>query len=302
MNINSFTHRCVRDLAWVIASPPLVSGVFEIGGHHTQWWDDAMCLQEFTDCLPALQALDQDPQALINHLDSIKSKRLGLRFEGLISFWLSAISPNFKLLAQNIQLNEISGDTRTRTIGEVDFIIQNIRSGKVIHLEVAVKFYLGTAPFDDPYRWFGTNTQDQLGKKLDHLKHHQTQLLLQHLEQVKFSIDERQCFIKGRLFYPLQPEASIKAPKGIADTHLRGHYLYYQEKDIQSRFYVPLEKSEWLASLTEKDTVENSIQSTFTAEERARCYARIMKNGSGDWEEVDRVFCLPKEFTFPSSL
>ncbi len=176
----------------------------------------------------------------------------------------------------------------------------------MIHLEVAVKFYLGTAPFDDPYRWFGTNTQDQLGKKVDHLKQHQTQLLLQHPEQVKFSIDERQCFIKGRLFYPLKPETDIKTPKGIADTHLRGHYLYYQEKGIQSGFYVPLEKSEWLASLTDKDTVEsrveNSIQSKFTEEERARCYARIKKNGSGYWEEADRFFCLPKEFTFPSRL
>ncbi len=304
MNINSFTHRCVRDLAWVIASPPLVSGVFEIAGSQTQWWDDAMCLQEFTDCLPALQLLNQDPRALIAYLDGIKSKHLGLRFEGLISFWLSAISPNFKLLAQNIQLNEISGDTRSRTIGEVDFIIQNNHSEKVIHLEVAVKFYLGTAPFDDPYRWFGTNTQDQLGKKLDHLKHHQTQLLLQHPEQIKFSIDERQCFIKGRLFYPLKAEAGIKTPKGTADAHLRGHYLYYQKKGVQSGFYIPLEKSEWLASLTDNDSVEsrvkNSIQSTFAAEERARCYARIKKNDSGNWEEEDRIFCLPTEFTFPS--
>ncbi len=299
--INEFKNRCVRDLAWVIASPPLVSGVFERNGQQTQWWTHEMCSQEFTRCLPALRILDQNPQALIAHLKSIKSKRLGFYFEGLIAFWLSEISPNFMLLARNIQLNEIAGDTQSRTIGEVDFIIKEVESGKLIHLEVAVKFYLGTPPYEDPYRWFGTNTHDQLGKKIEHLQHHQTQLLLKHPQQVDFTIDERHCLLKGRLFYPFATDQSKPLePKGVADTHLRG--CYYQHADSNdSNFFnkiVPLEKSEWLAELIDSDIADRDILSTFTSENRARCYAVLKENQQRNIE-AERIFYLPEDFVFP---
>ena len=305
----SFTHRCVRDLAWVMASPPLVSGIFENEGYRAHWWSHDKCLQEYVDCLPGLQSLDKNPQALIDHLERIKSKRLGLRFEGLVSFWLSSISPNFKLLAQNIQLNEIAGDTRSRTIGEVDFIIREVKTEKVIHLEVAVKFYLGTAPFENAYCWFGTNTQDQLGRKVDHLQQHQTQLLIHHSEQVPFSIDERQCLLKGRLFYPQDTgstDVQSTAPECVTDNHLRGSYLFcnkfFNERRNTSKRLVQLEKSEWLAELTHQDIIERTIQDTFEQEERASCYAVIEHNEKDENEEIERVFFLPSTFVFPICL
>ncbi len=305
--ISSFTHRCVRDLAWAVASPPLVSGVFENQEHRTHWWNHKMCLQEYADCLPALQTLDNNPQALLVHLERIKSKRLGLRFEGLVSFWLSSISPNYKLLAQNIQLNEIAGDTRSRTIGEVDFIVREVKTEKVVHLEVAVKFYLGTAPFENPYCWFGTNTQDQLGRKIDHLQQHQTQLLIHHPEQVTFSIDERQCLLKGRLFYPRNTGSTrvqTIAPKPVEDNHLRGSYLFRHELSNEEKYsprqLVQLEKSEWLAELTHKDIADRNIQSAFAQEERSSCYAVIGHSQSKEKKEVERVFCLPETLVFPT--
>ncbi len=302
--INSFEHRCVRDLAWVIASPPLVAGVFERDEHQTQWWTHEMCLREFADCMPALCILDQNPQALIAHLESIKSKRLGLRFEGFIAFWFSSISPNFTLLQRNIQLNEISGDTRSRTIGEIDFIIKEVKSGKLIHLEVAVKFYLGTSAFDDPYRWFGTNTRDQLGKKIDHLQNHQTQLLLRHPEQVDFIIDERHCLLKGRLFYPSTQQPMLKAPEGVTDDHLRGRYYQCDDADfsMNSTTVVVLEKSQWLAELMDADLTDHSSRGAFICEDKAQCYAVIKKNSdknNRESVETERIFCLPADFTFP---
>ena len=311
--INSFNHRCVRDLAWVIASPPLVSGCFERDSHHVQWWSYEQCQSEFSDCLPRLKQLDKNPQDLLDHLNTIKSKRLGLYFEGLIGFWISSISPNFKLLAQNIQLHEIAGDTRSRTIGEIDFIIRDTQRDKVIHLEVAVKFYLGTAPLADPYRWFGTNIQDQLGRKVDHLKHHQTQLSLQHTKQLPFSIDERQCFIKGRLFYPhsMQNVTDITIPHGVAHNHLRGYYYFYDECDEADPFCLSmaLDKSQWLAELTsqdiahlaEKKSLQSITKKNIAVEDRARCYALLRQNESGKYEETKRFFCLPPAFVFPEN-
>jgi len=280
-----FTNRCVRDLAWVIASPPLVSGEFS----QTRWWNHTECLTEFNDCLAALLTLDKNPAPLLTHLESIKSKRLGLRFEAYLSFWLSSISPNYTLLAQNIQLNEFVNGLK-RTIGEVDFIIEERQSGKIIHLEVTVKFYLGTAPFSNPYRWFGTNLNDQLGKKIDHLKQHQTQLLINHPEQIPYSIDERHCIIKGRLFYPEDKE---DAPNGIADNHLRGRYLFQNNNFAQSSLIL-LDKTEWLAEFSPEDIGEHKVQQGFSASERSRCYAVIENN-----TETQRVFYLSPNFQFP---
>ena len=280
-----FTNRCVRDLAWVIASPPLVSGEFK----QTHWWNYQQCLTEFDDCLPTLLSLDKKPAPLLTHLESIKSRRLGLRFEAYISFWLSTVSPNYTLLAQNIQLHDFINNLK-HTIGEIDFIIKENKTGKIIHLEVAVKFYLGTEPYSDPYRWFGTNLNDQLGKKLDHLKQHQTQLLINHPEKTNYSIDERHCIIKGRLFYPEEQE---DAPDGITDNHLRGCYLF-QNNNLAQSSLILLDKIEWLAEFSSEDIGKRKIQANFSVSEKSRCYAVIENN-----TETQRIFYLSPNFKFP---
>ena len=68
-----WTHRVVRDLAWVIASPPLVTGSF--GG--VIWWDESFVLAEYKACLPTLEKLDKDPTPLLGYLDrqNVKAPR-----------------------------------------------------------------------------------------------------------------------------------------------------------------------------------------------------------------------------------
>ena len=123
--LNRFSNRLVRDLAWVIASPPLLAGNY----NDTHWWSHANCLTEFEVCLPALLALDKDPSPLIEHFEKLKSGRLGLRFEHFIAYWL-IISPNYELLTQNLQIIEpiVSPHKKgSHTHGELDFIIRNTR-------------------------------------------------------------------------------------------------------------------------------------------------------------------------------
>ena len=287
----TFRHKLVRDLAWVIASPPIRSG--HIG--NTYWWDDNKCQKEYQDCLPFLITLDKDPTHLEQHLAKTKSKRLGHRFEALVSFWLS-ISPNFKLMQQNIQI--IEGG---RTFGEIDFIILEISSGKIIHLEVCVKFYLGTEPFKDPYRWFGTNTKDQLGRKLDHLLTHQSQLSQKYKSHFSHKIDERHCFIKGRLFYP--PGNNI-APEGTTINHLRGCWKYANTVSMRDGKYLALNKTLWLSELNNQDI--NNLQDSPVEifEDRIHCYIEINESTDQDnqkhYQEIERVFLLPDTFTFPT--
>ena len=282
--LNQFSNRLVRDLAWVIASPPLVSGNI----NNTYWWEHTDCLKEFNDCLSALKKLDSNPHALIEHLDQLKSKRLGMRFEGLVAYWL-LISPNYQLISKNIQLIEDG-----ITYGEIDFIIKDLNSQKNIHLEVAVKFYLGSPPYEDSYRWFGTNTKDQLGKKLDHLKNHQTQLSKIYKHKLTEEIDEQHCLIKGRLFYP---SGVLSCPKGVTSNHLRGSWVYTQDVDTDS--LLAIGKEHWLAELEHTDIcpLQNNPEVLLT--DRAQCFVDVQKNSSGEYQEVNRVFCLPTGFDFP---
>lgn len=283
-----FSNRIVRDLAWVIASPPLISGNY----NNTHWWSHSDCLAEFEDCLPALELLDKNPTQLIEHLDKLKSNRLGLRFESFIAYWIS-ISPNYELVAQNIQIIEAL-KKGSHTHGELDFIIQDVRTNKTIHLEVAVKFYLGTEPYNNPFRWFGTNISDQLGKKVEHLKQHQTQLsekFSTYLKERCYTIDTKQCFLKGRLFYPQKIDTP---PQGVTENHLRGRWAQSPHATNNGLLY-PLDKSDWLAELNENDLYKQSLKTRFPKNEKALCYARVTQG----FKEIERVFYLPDEFSFP---
>ena len=290
--LNQFKHRTVRDLAWVIASPPLVSGFIA----DVLWWNDEDCLSEFADCLIELKKLDKHPKPLVDHLANLKNKKLGSVFEGLISFWLS-ISPNYQEKLNNIQIIEDK-----HTYGELDFIIEEITSGKIIHLEVAVKFYLGSEPLADPYRWFGTTIQDQLGKKVDHLRTHQTQLTKKYPDQLKHyfnkPIDERHCIVKGRLFYP---ENSHRSPKNLslADSHLRGSWSYLNDTEI-SNTLIKINKSHWLAEFSNEDIQASNFSSkkSQTSIDRAECYVDTGFN-AGELCEKQRIFHLPQSFLFP---
>lgn len=283
--LNQFSNRLVRDLAWVIASPPLVSGNI----NNSYWWKHTDCLKEFNDCLPALKKLDSNPHTLIKHLDQLKSKRLGMRFEGLVAYWL-LISPNYQLISKNIQLIE-----NGITYGEIDFIIKDLNSQKNIHLEVAMKFYLGSPPYKNPYRWFGTNTEDQLGKKLDHLKNHQTQLSKIYKHKLTEEIDEQHCLIKGRLFYPSEV---LSCPKGVTSNHLRGSWVYTQDVDIDS--LLTIGKEDWLAELEHADICRLKNNPKVLLTDRAQCFVDTQKNNSGKYQELNRVFCLPSDFDFPN--
>ena len=283
----TFSTKLVRDLAWVIASPPIQSGY--IG--NTYWWDDDKCQNEYRDCLSSLIELDKDPSPLEQHLSQLKSKRLGHRFEALVSYWLN-ISPNYELIQQNIQIIE-----KGVTFGEIDFIIKELSTGKNIHLEVCVKFYLGTKPYKDPYRWFGTNTTDQLGKKLDHLLTHQSQLSKKYEQHFSHQIDERHCFIKGRLFYP---KGSSSVAEGTTENHLRGLWSYSNTVNKTEEKYLALNKTFWLSELNHKDIINLQNNPVEIFEDRAQCFVEINRADKNDYHEKARVFFLPYEFTFPS--
>ncbi|MCK5814130.1 MAG: DUF1853 family protein [Cocleimonas sp.] len=270
----NFNHRCLQDLAWVIQSPPIISG--HISGSY--WLSKADCQAEYDACLGALLQLDQHPEPLLNALSHFKPYVIGKRFECFVRFWLE-ISPTFELLDCNVVLQG-----KKQTLGEVDFFIREIASNKIIHLEVSVKFYLGIDDLSQMHHWHGTNLQDRLDIKFNRLVNHQTQLAKKYPELMPYPVDESWCLFKGRMFYP---QSQPQAPTFFADDCLQGEWLIAEDKSDQKHL-LALDKQQWLSKISQ---YQGALQSAPTEIEHSCCMAEI--EGA---EEVGRYFFLPKGF------
>ena len=234
--------RAIRDLAWCLHSPPLVS----TGGVDILWPNDAWFAS--LEC--------SAPQSKMPTPRHPHHFRLGQHFEALLAAWLKA-SPAFPLREANLQVQD-----GKRTVGEFDFLVEY--EGEVEHWEAAVKFYLGTEDTRRLDHWHGPNTEDRFDVKLKRLVSSQLKLADNPharalLQQRGINVVRRRCFMKGRLFYPwLQFSTGTVAAPDIANLHHeRGWWLPMQDflpsfENTGSRF-VYLPKSLWLAPLMPGD-------------------------------------------------
>ena len=131
--------REVRDLAWACFSPPLMLtaqlGIDSAGLVNCH-------LGMTTERAAWLAELDRDPSALLGFLADNTSGRLGIYFERLWQFFLQQ-DPQVELLAHNLPIHD-SG----RTLGEFDCLYHCHQRQCDVHLELAVKYYLGYPPSD----------------------------------------------------------------------------------------------------------------------------------------------------------
>ncbi len=290
MSLNyRFQHRLLNDLAWVMGSIPLISGDFE----GVEWLGNDWSIQELAACMPMLQYLDHHPDQLEKALLAYANKPLGVRFEAFILFWLS-ISPNYKLLKHSLQLQ-----IQKRTVGELDFIIEDT-NGRVIHLEVAVKFYMGVGALHQSSCWYGMNLSDRLAVKFERMVQHQTQLSRRYAELLPYPIDHRMSLLKGRLFYPHDLQQDKKVfPKTVEPRHLYGTWLeqryltaFLEEQSAiqgQPLHSVLLLKHDWLSPLSRAEVTQDSIGGwSMPAFGLPACYALCSKEG-----EQNRFFVVP---------
>ncbi len=199
----------VRDLAYVLACPNVLTEWLDVAPHqntHTvsvhsaSFWQ-----QQFEGYQQRLKELDttNDYQALTRYLLKRPSpNRLGFHFEGLLSFWLEdgfarKLHP-YEILANNVQLYN-----GKQTISELDLILYNHKEHLMEHWELAIKFFMGSPPFE-PINWVGINSNDNLQRKMTHMQTKQfCSVWVDTKNHGKVKIDKRYGVIKGRFFLPM---------------------------------------------------------------------------------------------------
>jgi len=157
-------------------------------------------------------------------------------------------SANFELLAANLQIHG-----EKNTLGELDYIVRNLKTDEVIHIELACKFYLYDveAGFSEEEKWIGPNRKDSLFEKLEKLKLKQFPLLykketIQKLETLGIKMpSSQQLCLKAFLFLPKKMKPDF-FPKNIKKC-IVGHYIKFVDfaEDTIASYALP-SKKEWL--------------------------------------------------------
>lgn len=185
--------------------------------------------------------------------------RLGHLAEKIVSELIKS-STNYNVLYENIQLIEAK-----KTIGEIDFIIEENKTKQVIHMELAYKFYLfdpsiGSDPINN---WIGPNRNDSLKEKLEKLKSQQFPLLYHHYTKAKFNtikideVSQALCLLVS-LFIPYEYKVDFSPSYKKA---IKGYYLNIERfisfDTSEKTYYLPAKK-EW-----GMDPSENEVWTDF---------------------------------------
>ena len=267
--IFNYKHQVVRDLAWAIASPPLL----ELREKTCFWYGYKWYREHYESSKDLLLQIDKEPGELESKLANQKDRRLGKRFETLWAFWLEK-SPRFEVVAQNMPLRD--GD---KTLGELDFLVIDKNTGKYLHWEMAVKFYLGVGDTALHCNWYGpgrgsgqkefgqqrSGKEDRLDKKVKHLKYKQSVICEQPvvrdlLNMMKIQVDDCGVILKGRLFYPDKATMPTLFPIDASREHLRAFWVsmhaFIRSYSGKGQF-CPLIGHGWMA--IDKDNVRNGM-------------------------------------------
>ncbi len=186
--------------------------------------------------------------------------RLGFIYQHLCAEVLQH-SPRYKLCGEELQLN-----SQGRTLGAIDFIVQDKASGQFEHWEVAIKFYLL-----HQQKWYGPDPKDRLDKKLAHMLNHQLAMSDTQIYRQKYPhwpVTSRRLVMQGRLYTnPFTPEPVPDNCLGykLNSQQIEGHWCYFSQIEQVTEPLYCLDKAHWI-------TGNPSLQQAPQINEQQRCY------------------------------
>ena len=195
-----------HDLNWLLQSQPLMAATPEVDNFQPQdAFNQTHISTTHVHTYPAQPAY-----------------RLGKQFEDCVSHLFKS-SPTHYIIARNIVIQ-----TATRTLGELDIIYQNSRA-QIVHLELAIKFYLLNKDGTQLMDFVGPAGHDRLDLKWDRLRQHQLPLsqtspVLDFLQQQRLAKPTcQQLLLTGILFYAYENwQSTLIESIGLNPNHQRG--------------------------------------------------------------------------------
>ena len=184
--------------------------------------------------------------------------RLGFHFEGLLSFWLTdgfahGYHP-YEVLASNVQLY-----CGKQTSGELDLVLYNHQEKLTEHWELAIKFFMGSAPFA-PVNWVGINSKDNLQRKMTHMQTKQFRTLaVDTKNHGHIIIDKRYAVIKGRFFLPVM---LIKFHRPDWFTATFPQHRWYDSRDSANLAHIDmstLRRARYIEWFTKRECYDDAI-------------------------------------------
>ncbi|MBW5798952.1 DUF1853 family protein [Halomonas elongata] len=227
--LERWQHPQVRDLAWLLLAPDLLALAWP--GRPTR---SALGLGELATLRGYLDTLEAYPGDLEAKTGTPGATRLGHYHERLWQHLLET-APNTRLLAHNLPVVR-----ERRTLGELDLLYRNNGERTPVHLEVAIKFYLGLpeGPGEarDQARWVGPGGLDSLAIKRAHLERHQ--LPMADMPEAQRAMSQRlgeafggrlhqRLAMPGVLFYPYRHR--MPAPRQAHPAHRHGQWLHWRD-------------------------------------------------------------------------
>lgn len=288
----SLRHPLVRDLAWVLTSPPLLAATPAPQRHPlaaTRWARTPPLLADW------LRRLDGDARALETWLTEHPERRLGLYYERLWQFAVHA-APDIEVLGTNLPIR-----TNGHTHGELDLLLRDDHG--IHHIELAVKLYLGVDAAA-PDHWLGPGSHDRLDLKLAHLHDHQLPLSAHPqardpLRELGADTARPSLWMGGYLFYrwPEPPPS----PPGAHPRHLRGRWLRHRDwanyPNSAAEGWMPLAKRAWLAPARLSNAAPWSAhefaawRNALSPQATAQLVVRFEPH-SGEYREAERLFLV----------
>ncbi|MFV8781396.1 DUF1853 family protein [Microbulbifer sp. SA54] len=240
---------------------------------------------------PAMRNALHNP--LQRALEASASRRLGIYFENLWAFAFEH-HPDYRLLARNLPLRD-----GTRTLGELDFLVEHLPDATYEHWEVAVKFYLQVG--DD---WIGPGLKDRLDIKLERMLNHQLPVLhtstghraldsLAEQQMQRRPTSVRQwTLMPGRLFRPLPDSGAL--PESACDYWwCTLETFIHNGRNANCRWHY-LPKRAWLAPLTAGNTQGDGEQRPLDENILAR--GPVCVAGTHNGREFTRGFIVPADW------
>ena len=314
-----YLHQYVADLAWIITSPQLLSDTRLADDIHSPTFStNSLTSSIWTEWLRCLERINQSPKPLIEYIEQRQTKRVGFYYEALVSFLLKNF-PHVNLIAEHLQLQH-----QGKTLGEIDFIYEDETAKHIIHLETAVKFYLGSPAWLDsqtPYKhWLGPMVKDRLDIKTQHLINHQTRIsqsptFYEMAKEKQLTVpNRREVLMQGYLFTHPDNPLEYPYPMENTDDTQQTVAFWIKEEEIKTHLnneesFLILRKPFWLSpfhdkannTLLTRDELQKKIQS-LNEEWNRPVLVSVFKEESERqdsqtlYQEANRCFIVPNNW------